>query len=472
MLAAVDQDATSLDLAVACERTTVVDEYGFEDEIVVCPDGEPPLGDGFEWSADGPLDLDRVVDADGALPTWVLDRLVTALPTDAGDGPAGDVSSELTALAATADELDSWCGTSLGEWAATLGRASEQAENLAARLTAATAEDDADVNGAATADAGTETAASSLIGSTHGRAIGRALFERVVLETGCASPGAAAVGYEQAVDEGLLAATSRAAMAVTELDRVLSGALSGQLFHTYSTLPNYEWLRTQREPVELVVLGTSQAGASIDVPALAEGTGRSVGNAFLPGSLAEVQRHWVPEVLRYVDPDRVVWLVGAIDLLIDCDDLGREQQFLERLTNRRAAFARSGWFRTIDEIEVVLGPAGAVNHNRGNAAKEPVPDPTAIEAQRVDYGDAMADPGFCGQRAAVIADTAASLAAEGRDVVVVGMPVSPRMAELQPDVEQLTAVGARPPAGRAPRRLPLAWSTCRARSATPSCGPT
>ena len=131
--------------------------------------------------------------------------------------------------------------------------------------------------------------------------------------------------------------------------------------------------------------------------------------------------------------------MGAIDLLIDCDDLGREQQFLERLANRRGAFARSGWFRAIDEIEIVLGPAGDVNRNRGNAAKEPAADPAAIEAQRADYGDALAEPGFCVDRAGIIAETAATLTADGREVVIVGIPVSPRMAELQPDIEPLTA---------------------------------
>jgi hypothetical protein len=146
----------------------------------------------------------------------------------------------------------------------------------------------------------------------------------------------------------------------------------------------------------------------------------------------------VPEIERYIDPGRVVWLMGAIDLLIDCDEVGPEAQFVERLDNRRATFGRSGWFRTIDPIEVILGPAGEVNLNRGNAAKKPAPDPAAIEAQRADYGPAFADSRFCEDRAAVIAEMVAHLEEAGREVVIVGAPTSPLMAELDADIEAET----------------------------------
>jgi hypothetical protein len=413
-----------------CVRRVIVDEYGFEDEIVECPDGSGgftvgpvPTGDASALSPDDPLDVDRVVAAGGVLPMWMLDRLIEELPPSPPTGPpAGpDVGDGLAELAASAAVLDDRCGRDLDAWAAELDVVAERAEALRSSL-----------------DGSAGPVDGGLIGSTHARAVGRALFERLVLETGCAAPGATALAYDEAADRGLLERTSRAALAVAELDRTLSGALSSRLFHFFSSLPNYEWLRTQREPIDLVVVGTSQAGAAIEVSVLADGLGVAAGNAFLPGSLAEVQRHWVPEVLRYVDPGRVVWLVGAIDLLIDCDDKGREAQFVERLANRRAVFARSGWFRTIDEIEVILGPAGEVNRNRGNAFKEPAPDPEALEAQRADYGDAFAKPGFCGDRAEVMAGVVASLEAEGREVVVVGVPTNPRMAELQPEVEAMT----------------------------------
>jgi hypothetical protein len=274
-LAAVDDGGTGS--GEGCERTIVVDEYGFEDEVVTCPDGRgsglSTVADMVALSPEEPVDADRFLDAGGVLPTWALDRLIAELPPS-------PVADGLAQLAGRADHLDELCGRDVEAWSEELSVLAGRAEELTARI--GTGEAD-------TAD---------LVGSTLVRAAGRALFERVVLESGCASPGATALSYDEARDRGLLERTSRAALAVAELDRTLSGALSSRLFHFYSSLPNYEWLRTQRDGIDLVVLGTSQAGATIEVPALAEGLGLDVGNAFLPGSLAEVQQHWVPEVER------------------------------------------------------------------------------------------------------------------------------------------------------------------------------
>lgn len=418
-LAAVDDGGTAS--GEGCERTIVVDEYGFEDEVVECPDGRgsglPAVVDVAALSPDDPVDADRFLDANGVLPTWALDRLVAELPPS----PLAD---GLADLAGRADRLDEVCGRDVGAWSDELAALADRAEELTALIEAG---------------ADGEAVPADLVGSTLVRATGRALFERVVLESGCAAPGATALSWDEARDRGLLDRTSRAALGVAELDRRLSGALSSRLFHFYSSLPNYEWLRTQRDGIDVVVLGTSQAGASIEVPVLADGLGAEVGNAFLPGSLAEVQQHWIPEVERYIDPGRVVWLLGAIDLLIDCDEVGPEAQFVERLEHRWATFGRSGWFRTIDPIEVILGPAGEVNLNRGNAAKKPAPDAAAMEAQRADYGPAFAQSRFCEDRAAVIAGMVAHLEAAGREVVIVGAPTSPLMAELEPDIEAETA---------------------------------
>ncbi len=400
-----------------CERTIVVDEYGFEDEVVVCPDGSagedptadapPPLVEG------GPLNADVALAVEGDLPLWVMGQLATTLPDP-------DLLAQFESLEATIAEIDAACGSDFDRWRSALDDLTQQSERATKRI------DDGALEGYA--------------GMSTARALARAFFERAVLETGCAAPGGAEpLNYDQLVDDGTLETTSRALLAAAELGRALQGSLSNDLFHYYSSLPNYEWLRSQTDPIELVVYGTSQAGAAIEVPILADATGLAVGNAFLPGSLAEVQQYWFPEVEQYIDPPRVIWLMGAIDLLIDCEPNDRPEQFLSRLDNRRRAFTASGWFRTIDPISVILGPPGTERVAPGNGDKRPGPDQPALDEHLSGYRDGFAATEFCVSRAEVTAAAVQRMVDSGRDVTIVGMPMSPLTAQLDADVIPETA---------------------------------
>ncbi len=398
-----------------CIRTTVVDGYGFEEEVLDCPNGATPttIAAASPLVEGEPLDLDVVQALPGELPTWVFDELLSTVPDSA-------MLEELEGIQATINSIDAACGSDFASWRSAVVELGDQAERASQQI-----------NDGALAD---------YVGTPAGRALGRALFERTVLETGCAQPGRGEpVNYDQAVGDGTLGDTSRSLLASAELSRLLQAAIVTDLFHFFSTLPNYEWLRSQRDPIDLVVHGTSQAGAAIDVALLADLTGQSVGNAFLPGSLAEVQQHWFPEVDQYIRAPRVVWLMGAIDLLIDCEPNDRPEQFLDRLENRRRAFANSGWFRTVDPIAVVLGPPGSQRVAPGSGDKKTASDAAALEAHLGEYAPRFGASAFCVSRGEVIAAAAQRMVDNGQEVIIVGMPLNPAAIDLDPGIVAETA---------------------------------
>ncbi|MEZ5227698.1 MAG: hypothetical protein R2710_13800 [Acidimicrobiales bacterium] len=395
------------------QRTTVVDEYGFEEEVLDCPDGAVVTAPPAALIEGEPLDPELMQNVEGDLPVWVLADLVATLPDD-------DLRQRFEAITATIETMDATCGGDIGRWRQSIGELADQVEQATQRIN--------------------DGALEGFVGSPEGRALGRAFFERAVLETGCGQPGAGEpLSYDDVVADGTLAATSRALLASAELSRLLQAAVMTDLFHFFSTLPNYEWLRAQSDPIDLVVYGTSQAGAAIDVPLLADLSGRPVGNAFLPGSLAEVQQHWFPEVDQYIHPQTVVWMMGAIDLLIDCEPNDRPEQFLVRLENRRRAFASSGWFRTLDPISVILGPPGPQREAPGNGDKKSSPDAAALAAHLEEYAPRLGATSFCASRAEVIAAAAQRMVDNGQDVIVIGAPLNPAALDLAPNLLPDTA---------------------------------
>ena len=382
-----------------CETIQSVDEYGFVSEITTCEQDSPvetiPAKDLEEAATADPAQL---LSAAGDLPSWVLPTL--AAKSDSDLGPS------LLSIVHSLQALDAACGSDFLAWRSSLAELSRQSQELTELIGSGQGAD--------------------YIGTTDARALSRALMERSLLETGCQNPGGGQPFTEaELTQDRTLELTSQAALGLSELGRVLDDASSGYLFHFFTTADNYEWLRTQTENVDLIVYGTSQAGAGIDVPLLAQAMRTNAGNAFLYGSLAEVQQHWFPEVERYVDADTVVWLVGAIDLLIDCEPIGREKQFTDRVTRRQRTFAASGWFSNIDPVDLLLGPVGPPNANKGNGLKEAEPDPVALENHVQEYSERFAAAQFCESRAQTIANAAARMAAEERRVVIVGMPMSP-----------------------------------------------
>lgn len=391
-----DADAEATDVPADCTRTVTTDEYGFETEVLECPPGVDP-GDPAPTS-----DLASLLAEADDLPVGIYDDVVD----DLDPSPAKDRLVELGALLG---ELDGSCGSDIAAWRADLREVADAAESLHAELA---------------------SPPPGLDATTEGVAIGRALVERVVLQTGCGTPGvAAAVSEDQLIESGTLDLTARAATAVQDVEQRLSASPQRFLFYLYSEI-QYGWMRTQRDPVDLVVLGSSQAGDATDVGALSRGLDARVGNAFLPGALAEVQQRWLPEVERLTDPGAVVWYVGALDLIADCSVANRADDFVRRQARLQRAFAASGWFRTIDPLTTVLGPVGPQDEIRGDIPKKPDPIPEAIADQTESYGPQVADPSFCTERAELIGESVRSLVAAGTEVYVVGVPTSPLFVDL------------------------------------------
>ena len=380
-----------------CTVREVIDEYGFKNEIVSCPPTFTPLAlpeTATEVEKIGALQFLR---AAGDLPTWVFDELVGAAPEQAQRN-FGGIRDSLEAL-------DDSCGINFVEWTQALRSITDQAAELSNLIEFGRLD--------------------GWVGTTEARALSRAVMERSLLQTGCSQPAGGSPGTADQLIEGhTLALTSQAALGLSELSRLLTTESSSYLFHFFTPEQNYEWLRTQTENVDLIVYGTSQAGAGVDVPALATGLDVRAGNASLAGSLAEVQQHWFVEVERYIDPNTVLWLVGSIDLLLDCEPVGREQQFLQRLNRRERTFAASGWLSEVDPTNVVLGPVGAPNTNMGNGIKRTEPSQEAIDGHLALYGDRFEAAEFCATRAETIAASAKRMSEDGRRVVIVGMPLS------------------------------------------------
>ncbi len=375
-----------------CTRVVVTDEYGFETTTLRCATDLPEITD---LDPDAALNLDAVVEADGLLPLFVLEALAAAVPPELGE-EMGDLVDDVA-------ELEGRCGVDLEEWLDAMERVVARLDRMVTAV---------------------ERSEQIEPGSTELRAVGRAVFERVVVQPGCARV-AAPLGSDDSRLDRVLTVTSRTAEAAGEFDRVLSGSSMSRLFHFFSTKPNYEWMRSPIAPPEIVVIGTSQAGAAIEVDRLTSATGRQVGNAFLPGSLAEVQQHWVDEVVRYTAPSIVLWPMGPVDLLGDCVDTERVDQFLARRATRRLAFASSGWFTTIDPIDVVLGRVHEPNGNMGDAVSGDAPIVADIDAQSAGYGATPPRSEACPDRLVIIGEVIERLRGFDVEVVVVEMPVSP-----------------------------------------------
>ncbi len=397
-----------------CERTVTIDEYGFESESVVCPDDAPPPTappDGGLKEGD-PINADQLLALTESLPDFVLEPLAEAAPEG--------IRSDLLAFVPIAAELADSCGVDIDRWAAALADAGAKGKALNARLE------------------GDEFA--EYIATSPARALGKALFEQVLFQPQCAAPGALALSESDPATAELLTLTADVSSTIAQTDRLLAGSIMTRLFHFFSALPSYRWLRNPVAPPELIVIGSSQAGDGIEVPLLSARTDLVVGNAFLPGSLAEVQQHWIAEIFRYANPEVIVWPMGPIDVIGTCITPGRAEQFQERLDNRRRLFASSGWFASIDPIAVALGPVpDQVDTNMGNAPKASSRNDDGIAAQLPDYTNQFADPAFCQDRVDVTVQVIDQLQEWGVRVVIVGMPINPEAVELVPGGAQTIA---------------------------------
>lgn len=382
-------------LPEGCTRTVTTDEYGFETEVLDCPD-EVLEAEGAD------ADLAVLVSRDDDLPIGVLGDLVAEMaPSSTRDA--------LGALLPALERVEDDCGVDRTAWRDAVAGATGRVRAVEAAL----------ADGVPNDLDGTETTA-----------IGRAVVERLVLQSGCRHPGVGAgVPEDQLAGDGTLDATVEAATAAQDLDQALTGSEERALFYLYSQI-QYAWMRPEPTPLGVAVVGTSQAGDATDVAGLTDALGTRVGNAFLPGGSSDVIARWLEDVTRLVDPEAVVWYVGALDLLLDCDGTAKEDNYRRRHARLERAFAPPGWFRTVDPLRLVLGPVGEPSSVRGDVPKQERPDPEAIAAQTESYRAPAADASYCEGRAAVIGDAVDGLRAEDRAVYVVGMPTSPRFVDL------------------------------------------
>ncbi len=426
LLAAADPD-----VAAECELLTAVDEYGFETTTLDCGggDGESiPAAVGIpgpteqnrspfvppdpQASAAGQEPADLLGSAD-ALPldtyrVLVSDRLVPLLDQDLG--------AELIGLADHLDRLDAGCGVDLDRWATDLdayaGAASAVVESL------------------------TPERLGSVAGSIDANVAARALVERALFQSGCAAEEPRPVTVDDAERDRLLQLTAAAAHATVALDNALRNSSYGPLFHLFSTLPNYQWLRSHPTSVDVMVLGTSQAGAGVGIKAMNEQLDAEVGSVWVPGALAEVQTLWVDEVLAYADPEVFVWFLGPLDLFAECDTSLRGAEF-QRLANARAATFSRGFVVGADPIDRILGPPETVETVRGDGIKREGFDQDGTDDHRAKYVPAFEAGLFCHDRAAIVQDLVARLDDAGHGVIVVGMPVHPELRAARSDQTEM-----------------------------------
>lgn len=178
-----------------CERTVTVDEYGFESESVVCPDDAPaatvPPG-GLEEG--DPINADQLLAITDPLPSFVLTPLAEAAPEG--------LRAELLSLDTIAVELADSCGVDLVRWTDALRRAGTTARELNGRIENAEFAD--------------------YVASAPARALGRSLFEQLLIQPECAAPGALPISSSDPEMDDLLTLTAEVSADVAQTDRLLA----------------------------------------------------------------------------------------------------------------------------------------------------------------------------------------------------------------------------------------------------------
>lgn len=449
IIASIDQPITRALSSDDCIRTVVIDEYGFETETAVCVPGEVENGtEGDDTldtdtldsdtldsdtldsdildSPDDPIDVDALL-ADGS------DLPLTLLATLIGDVPDDDIRRSLGALSLLLDELDASCGVDPEAWVGGAETAAAEIEAIAVSIEAVKT---GESSGAMADYTGTSTA----------RLLARALLERTVLLTGCSDTETLVPA-----DSTLLrlnVATATVATAMEHLRRLLRDSLTDPFFFHSDELAHLRWMRSTTASVEFIVTGTSQATHGISPTQLGNASGRVVASVAIPGSVAEIQQHWLTTVLDLIDPTTIIWAIGPIDLVVSCGDDGREANFVEGAARRSASFERFGWLDEVPSVDRILGPIGNevyletnlgqetvaryASNERGEAVRLGSISEFAIDEQLKSFGPAYEQGVYCADRAVLIRSVVETLQAEGHEVVLIGMPASPDLTPFYP----------------------------------------
>lgn len=209
-----------------------------------------------------------------------------------------------------------------------------------------------------------------------------------------------------------------------------------------------EILRLQEEEgaIEILLMGDSATKRGFDPLALGESTGRIAMNAGADGLLPTMVSPWFAELTDLgVDPDVVVLGITPWGAVAPCGD-ARSALLAWFRDSRTRAFAGLGETGPSD-AERVLGrpltdhdspliaryraqhdPAG-----RGRYANAAGSGAAEVEAQIDYHAQLFSSPTPCAPAIEQVEALAARLVGAGTRVVIVGMPVSPDMANTHPD---------------------------------------
>lgn len=425
-------DAGPIVIESDCERTVTTDEYGFEQQELICADdpatettvnsdsptststsseatssttsdplNETSTGSESTTTSSPPaIRIQDVIDHEGMLPVAYYQSLLATAPND-------EVRSAFSTIGERLDTIERHCGTDPTGWLAELSHLTDEATSATALVKAST----------------------DYTGSAEATALARSFTERALMESGCSVPNRPTGSLSPA---SATAATAKASTAFAGLDQALRNSEYGPLFHQYSTLPNYQWLRNETSTIDAILVGTSQVGAGLEVATMNAQFDTEFGSVQLPGGLAEIQTWWIPQVTKEVDPSMVIWFVGPLDLFVGCPTGGRDAQYRKFDTARSDAFSRNGWLSNVEPLDRILGQPTPSNTVQGDAPKRKGFDPDSDAYQRDRYPNQFSTRKYCDARAATIGNESRRLEAEGRRVIVVGMPIHPDLATARP----------------------------------------
>ena len=446
-------DSDHSEPAVAAAECTVEvreDEYGVTFEVCVAevdpPDAvdQPPEASRIEPEVAGAQQLRRTAPPDRSPETDVLpprrfDELVAAVPA----GPAAVALGEVgLALAA----MDNACVVSPEAWADSIPALNEML--LSATTSVAGLGDYRE--------------------TPEARELARSLIERVALQTGCENPAPSAGPVGGIGLPGLLESASTLTAAAEPLYQALWGSDKSPYFYHPDELVHRRWMQVE-DQIDVAVVGTSQALLGIEPDLIGEQLGLRVGNVALPGAVAEVQQYWLPDVMSAASPDMVLWGFGPLDLVSACKPDGRADEFHRLTILRNDLLAPFSWADDADPLTRLLGAevesphdatatgvtaSARFPHPLGDAFEFANADPVELSASLERFRAPFERGDFCADRLVVLGQIIAELVADGRRVVMFGMPLAPELAATyeggQPALQALVdeaAVSVFEPAG-------------------------
>ncbi len=402
--------------AVECSVEVREDEYGMTFEVCVADDPAPAAE--IEVEVAGAQQIRPVTRAERSpetdvLPAQRFDELVSALP----EGPAAVAMAD---VGLALQSMDNSCGESPEAWAGSIPALNEV---LLAAVSPV-------------------TELSDYRDTPDARELARSLIERVALQTGCERPAVRAGPVGGIGLSGLLATASSLTAAAEPLYQALWGSDKSPYFYHPDELVHRRWMQAEGQ-VDVVVVGTSQALLGIEPDLLAEQLGLRVGNVALPGAVAEVQQYWLPEVMVAASPDTVLWGFGPLDLVSACRPDGRADEFRRLAILKNDLLAPFSWADDAAPLARLLGenadsphdttPTGVTALTRfrqplGDAFEFANADPVELSASLERFRAPFERSDFCADRLVLVGQIIAELEADGRRVVMFGMPLAPELA--------------------------------------------